>query len=146
MVDHAAPLTRSTELYKGIVDDGSRGVFTGHVLVRPDAQQIDAAQSNKNLLLADGAVVETRPQLEIYADDVKCSHGATIGRLDEEALFYMRARGIGLEQARAILTGAFAGEILERLPDAGLRSGLEAATRSWLGRAGGESTAVGEYA
>ena len=134
MVDHAAPRTSSVELYKGIVDDGARGVFTGHVLVRPDAQKIDASQSNKNLLLADGAVAETRPQLEIYADDVKCSHGATVGRLDEEALFYMRARGIGRARARAILTGAFAAEVLERLPETGVRAALTADVRSWLDR------------
>lgn len=142
VVDHAAARTGSEQLYKGIVDDGARGVFTGQVIVRPDAQGIDARQSNKNLLLSDGAVAETRPQLEIYADDVRCSHGATVGRLDEEALFYMRARGIGIEQARAMLTGAFAAEVLERVPEDALRARLEAAVQAWLARHRPETVAV----
>jgi Fe-S cluster assembly protein SufD len=114
-IDHSVPRTTSREVYKGILDDRSRGVFTGKVFVRKDAQQTSAEQTNRNLLLAEGAVVETRPQLEIYADDVKCTHGAAVGRLDEDALFYMRQRGIDLAQARTLLTYAFASEVLESL-------------------------------
>jgi Fe-S cluster assembly protein SufD len=124
-IDHACPRTSSRELYKGILDDHARGVFTGRVIVRPDAQQISAEQTNRNLLLAPGAVVETRPQLEIYADDVKCSHGAAIGRLDEDALFYMRQRGIDREQARSLLTYAFGSEVLDKLGSDVLRRALE---------------------
>lgn len=116
-IDHAAPHTNSSELYKGVMDDDARGVFTGRILVRPDSQHIDARQANRNLLLADGAVAEARPQLEIYADDVKCTHGCTVGRLNEESLFYMRQRGVGKEEARRLLTVAFAGEVLESLGD-----------------------------
>jgi Fe-S cluster assembly protein SufD len=120
-IDHGVAETKSFETYKGVIDDDARGVFTGHVLVRRDAQHIEARQTNKNLLLSDGAVAETRPQLEIYADDVQCSHGATIGRLDESAVFYLRQRGLDLEGARALLTWAFAGEVLQSLPDAAVR-------------------------
>ena len=124
-IDHACARTTSRELYKGILDDNSRGVFTGKVIVRPDAQQISAEQTNRNLLLAAGAMVETRPQLEIYADDVKCSHGAAIGRLDEDALFYMRQRGIDRKQARSLLTYAFGSEVLDKLGSDVLRRALE---------------------
>jgi len=134
-VDHAAPHTSSRELYKGIVDDRARGVFTGKVLVRRDAQQIEAEQTNKNLLLADGASVETRPQLEIYADDVKCSHGAAIGQLDEKALFYMRQRGLDERQARSLLTYGFGSEVLATLGDDELRARLEQAVLSRIGAA-----------
>jgi Fe-S cluster assembly protein SufD len=124
-IDHAKPRTTSRELYKGILDESSRGVFTGKVLVRKDAQQISAEQTNRNLLLADGAQVETRPQLEIYADDVKCTHGAAVGRLDEDALFYMRQRGIDPAQARSLLTYGFASEVLAELGIDDLREALE---------------------
>ncbi len=127
VIDHAQPRTRSTELYKGIMDGRSRGVFTGRVLVRPDAQKISASQSNSNLLLGAGAVAETRPQLEIYADDVQCNHGATIGRLDEDALFYMRQRGIGPGPAKRMLTLAFAAEVTEHIADPHLRASAERA-------------------
>jgi Fe-S cluster assembly protein SufD len=127
IIDHAVARTSSRELYKGVLDDGARGVFTGKVIVRKGAQQISAEQTNNNLLLAQGAIVETRPQLEIYADDVKCSHGATIGRLDEDALFYMRQRGIEREQARSLLTYAFGSEVLARIGDERLRRSLEKA-------------------
>ncbi len=116
LVDHAMPHGTSRELYKGILGGKSRGVFRGRVVVRPDAQKTNATQSNPNLLLADGAEIDTKPQLEIYADDVKCSHGSAIGQLDEDALFYLRARGIGESRARDLLTSAFAAEILEALP------------------------------
>jgi Fe-S cluster assembly protein SufD len=131
-VDHAAPLTTSRELYKGILDHRARGVFRGRVHVRPDAQKIDASQSNRNLMLSEEAAVHAQPQLEIYADDVKCSHGNAIGRLDENALFYLRSRGIPLETARSLLTYAFANEIVAELPIAALREDLERYLRGWL--------------
>ena len=93
----------------------SKGVFNGKIMVRQDAQKIDAFQSNNNLLLSDNSTIDSKPQLEIYADDVKCSHGCTIGQLDEEVLFYMRSRGIGVSEAKAVLTYAFASEVIENL-------------------------------
>lgn len=111
-IDHAKPHCSSRELYKGILDDQSSGVFNGKILVRPHAQKTNAKQTNKNLLLSRDALVNTTPQLEIFADDVKCTHGATIGRLSEESLFYLRSRGIGEEAARALLTYAFASDIV----------------------------------
>lgn len=126
LVDHAVPHGTSRELYKGILADSSRGVFRGRVVVRPDAQKTDATQQNPNLLLSDGTEIDTKPQLEIYADDVKCSHGSAIGRIDEEALFYLRARGIGAREARALLTRGFAAEILTALPGVALGEALTA--------------------
>jgi Fe-S cluster assembly protein SufD len=114
-IDHAKPHCTSRELYKGILDGKSRGVFNGKIIVRKDAQKTNAHQTNKNLLLSQHALVNTKPQLEILADDVKCSHGATIGQLDEEALFYLRTRGIGSEAARNLLTYAFASDIVSRI-------------------------------
>lgn len=111
-IDHARPNCSSRELYKGILDDNSGGVFNGKVVVRKDAQKTNARQTNKNLLLSKAAGVNTTPQLEIYADDVKCTHGATIGQLNEDELFYLRSRGIDKEAARTLLTYAFAGELL----------------------------------
>jgi Fe-S cluster assembly protein SufD len=111
-IDHAKPHCESRELYKGILDDRSTGVFNGKILVRQNAQKTNAKQTNKNLLLSEEALVNTTPQLEIFADDVKCTHGATIGRLNEDELFYMRSRGIGEESARTLLTYAFASDIL----------------------------------
>ncbi len=125
-VDHAVPHGTSAELYKGVLAERSRGVFRGRVVVRPDAQKSDAQQSNPNLLLSDGAEIDTKPQLEIYADDVKCSHGAAIGRLDPEALFYLRSRGIGQAEARALLTRGFAAEVLTALPEPSLAEALSA--------------------
>jgi Fe-S cluster assembly protein SufD len=133
-VDHAVPHTTSQQLYEGVLDERARGVFHGRVHVRPDAQKSDARQINRALLLADGAQVDTKPQLEIYADDVKCSHGASVGQLDEAQLFYLRARGIAEAEARALLTAAFAREVIDRLPLAALRSGLEARVLDWLPR------------
>jgi Fe-S cluster assembly protein SufD len=118
-VDHAVPHCTSRELYKGILSGRSKGIFRGRVVVRPDAQKTDATQSNPNLLLGDRAEIDTKPQLEIYADDVKCSHGATVGQLDEDALFYLRSRGIGQDDARELLVRAFASEIIEALPVGG---------------------------
>ena len=113
-MDHCS----SRELYKGILSGHSKGIFRGHVLVRPDAQKTDATQSNPNLLLGEGAEIDSKPQLEIYADDVQCAHGATIGQLDEDALFYLRSRGVGLDEARSLLIRAFANEIVAVLPEA----------------------------
>jgi len=114
-VDHKTAHCRSNEMYKGIYLEDSRGVFNGKIMVRQDAQKIDAFQANNNLLLSDNSTIDSKPQLEIYADDVKCSHGCTIGQLDEEALFYMRSRGIGISEAKAVLTYAFASEVIESL-------------------------------
>ena len=114
-VDHKSAHCRSNEMYKGVYLGHSKGVFNGKIMVRPDAQKIDAFQSNNNLLLSDNSTIDSKPQLEIYADDVKCSHGCTIGQLDDEALFYMRSRGIGIEEAKAILTYAFAFEAIENI-------------------------------
>jgi Fe-S cluster assembly protein SufD len=124
-IDHAKAHCASHELYKGVLDGKARGVFNGKIFVREDAQKTDAKQTNKTLLLSDDAVINTKPQLEIFADDVKCTHGATIGQLASEAIFYLRSRGIGFEQARAILTYAFADDILQHIPVAPLRQELE---------------------
>jgi Fe-S cluster assembly protein SufD len=121
-IEHLAPHTRSDEVFRGIADAGGRGVFNGKVVVRPGAQRTDARQSSDNLLLADGAEIDTKPELEIYADDVKCSHGATVGELDAEHLFYLRARGIDEPAARALLTFAFANTVLARIEPAELRA------------------------
>jgi Fe-S cluster assembly protein SufD len=114
-VDHFEPNTRSDEYYKGILSGHARGVFNGKVVVHPQAIKTDAQQSNKNLLLSKDAEVDTKPELEIYADDVKCAHGATVGQLDQDALFYLRSRGLGETAARSLLTYAFAGDVLNRL-------------------------------
>jgi Fe-S cluster assembly protein SufD len=111
-IDHAKPNCTSRELYKGILDDSSSGVFNGRIVVRKDAQKTNARQTNKNLLLSKNAGINTAPQLEIFADDVKCTHGATIGQLNEEELFYLRSRGIERDAARTLLTYAFASELL----------------------------------
>ncbi len=123
-IDHAKPRGTSEEVYKGILDGRARGVFNGRVKVHPDAQKTDAHQSNNNLLLSRDAEIDTKPELEIYADDVKCSHGATVGQLDEHSLYYLRSRGIGERQARGLLTYGFAREILERVELVSLRDKL----------------------
>src|SRR6185295_5928296 len=125
VVEHAQPHCNSHEYYNGILDDRSKGVFHGRILVRQAAQKTDAKQTNKNLLLSENATADTKPQLEIYADDVKCTHGATIGQLNEEAIFYLQARGIGMETARRMLIHAFAGEIIERVRHAPAREELD---------------------
>jgi Fe-S cluster assembly protein SufD len=112
-IDHAKPHCASNELFKGVLNDKSHAVFNGKVFVRPDAQKTNAYQSNKNILLSKDAIVDTKPQLEIFADDVKCSHGATVGQLEEEPLFYLRSRGISEELARSMLIRAFAGDVFE---------------------------------
>jgi Fe-S cluster assembly protein SufD len=125
-VRHAKPQCRSRQYYRGILDDAAKAMFTGRIIVDPGAQKTDAVQSNKNLLLTGQAMVETKPQLEIYADDVKCTHGATIGQLDDEAVFYCRARGIPEETARRLLVFAFANEIFERMEVDAVRERLQA--------------------
>jgi len=115
-MDHAFPHCESNQLYKGILDDKSRGVFNGKVTVRPDAQKTNAYQQNSSLVLTDTAEMDTKPQLEIFADDVKCSHGATIGQLDEDSIYYLRTRGLTREQAKATLQFAFLGEVLLNFP------------------------------
>jgi Fe-S cluster assembly protein SufD len=115
IVEHAQPRCASHEYFNGILDGRSKGVFHGRILVQPVAQKTDAKQTNRNLLLSDEATVDTKPQLEIYADDVKCTHGATVGQMNEDSIFYLRARGIGLEKARQMLMHAFAGEIIDRI-------------------------------
>ena len=124
-IDHAMPHCNSHEVYKGILDDHSRGVFNGKIFVRQDAQKTDAKQTNQTLLLSPTAQINTKPQLEIFADDVKCTHGATIGQLSDEALFYLRARGIPQDQARALLTYAFAGDIVSRIKVDAIRAQLD---------------------
>jgi Fe-S cluster assembly protein SufD len=120
-IDHAEPFGTSRQLYKGILDGRSKGVFNGKVVVRPNAQKTDARQSNPNLLLSEGAEIDTRPNLEIHADDVKCAHGSTVGRLDDDALFFLRSRGIGEAEARQMLCRAFASEVIDQIPRTPLR-------------------------
>lgn len=118
LVDHAVPNCRSEQDVRSVLDDRSRAVFTGKVIVRKDAQKTHSEQANHSLLLSDDAVANTRPQLEIYADDVSCAHGATVGSLDDESLFYLRQRGLSTAQARGLLTEGFARAVLEGLPEA----------------------------
>ncbi len=124
-IDHVKPHCSSRELYKGVLDGKSRAVFNGKIYVHKDAQKTDAKQTNKNLLLSEDAVINTKPQLEIYADDVKCTHGSTIGQLDQDAIFYLRSRGIDLATARSLMTYAFASEIISRIRIEPLRTRLE---------------------
>ncbi len=124
-IDHAKPHCPSHELYKGILAGKSKGVFNGKILVRKDAQKTDAKQTNKNLVLSDEASIDTKPQLEIFANDVKCTHGATIGQLDEEALFYLRSRGIGVDKARDILIYAFASDVVNKIKIQEMREELQ---------------------
>jgi Fe-S cluster assembly protein SufD len=113
-------------LYKAILEGRSRGVFNGKIFVRKDAQKTDAKQTNKTLLLSDDATIDTKPQLEIFADDVKCTHGATVGQLDEEQIFYLRSRGLALDDARDLLTNAFASDVINRISVGPLRELLNA--------------------
>jgi Fe-S cluster assembly protein SufD len=126
LIDHAMPHGTSHELYKGILDGKAHAVFNGKIIVRKDAQKTDSKQTNKNLVLSDDAVVDTKPELQIFADDVRCTHGATIGQLDAEALFYLQSRGIGKSQARSLLTYAFAQDVVDRIKVQSLRDSLEA--------------------
>lgn len=150
LVEHASPHCSSRQFYNGILDGHSHGVFHGRIIVHKDAQKTDAKQTNRNLLLSDDAQIDTKPQLEIYADDVKCTHGATIGQVDENALFYMRSRGIEEASARGLLLLAFASECLDRMKCAPVRDYLQDLVRGWLPGtltpAGGDATRTGEVA
>lgn len=115
-VHHTQPHCTSRQLYKGVLDGSARAVFNGRIVVDPGAQKTDARQSNRNLLLSDAALVNSNPQLEIFADDVRCTHGSTVGRLDEDAVFYLRSRGLGVAAAETLLTWAFAAEVVDRIP------------------------------
>ena len=127
LVDHTQPHASSRELYKGILTDEAHGVFNGRIIVREDAQKTDSRQTNKNLLLSRNALVDTKPQLEIFANDVKCAHGATVGQLDRDAMFYLQTRGIGEEEARHMLVHAFASELVDIIPAEPVRAALTAA-------------------
>jgi Fe-S cluster assembly protein SufD len=129
---HAKPHTTSAEVYKGVLDDQSRGVFQGRIVVAKDAQKADGHQLNKTILLSNRAEIDTKPELEIYADDVKCSHGATAGELDEDALFYLRARGIDQADARRMLVEAFIGDALENIADASVRTAFAQRVGQWM--------------
>ncbi len=132
LVEHASPHCSSRQFYNGILDGHSRGVFHGRIIVHKDAQKTDAKQTNRNLLLSDDAQIDTKPQLEIYADDVKCTHGATIGQLEEDELFYLRSRGIDEAAARRLLLFAFASECLERMKPGPVRTRIEDLVNEWL--------------
>jgi Fe-S cluster assembly protein SufD len=134
LVDHAMPNSYSSELYKGILDDNSTGVFNGKIFVRPDAQKTNAYQSCKNVVLSSGASMNTKPQLEIFADDVKCSHGTTTGQLNDEALFYMRSRGIPKDEARSLLLYAFSQDVLSQIKIQPIREYLERVVTEKLGQ------------
>jgi len=125
VIDHAKPHANSHEMYKGILDGKASAVFNGRIHVRKDAQKTDSKQTNKNLVLSDDAVIDTKPELQIFADDVRCTHGATIGQLDAESMFYLRSRGIGKNDARALLTYAFAQDIIDRVKVQSLKDALE---------------------
>jgi Fe-S cluster assembly protein SufD len=124
-IEHAKPRATSQELYKGILSGAAHAVFNGKILVHKDAQKTDARQTNKNLLLSEHGVVNTKPQLEIHADDVKCSHGSTIGQLDKDALFYLRSRGLDRAEAQSLLSYAFASDLVGRVRIAPLRARLD---------------------
>jgi len=150
LVEHASPHCGSRQFYNGILDGHSHGVFHGRIIVHKDAQKTDAKQTNRNLLLSDDAQIDTKPQLEIYADDVKCTHGATIGQVEENALFYMRSRGIEETEARSLLLLAFANECLDRMKCAPVRDYLRDLVQGWLpgtpASTNGKSAAAGEPA
>ena len=150
LVEHASPHCGSRQFYNGILDGHSHGVFHGRIIVHKDAQKTDAKQTNRNLLLSDDAQIDTKPQLEIYADDVKCTHGATIGQVEENALFYMRSRGIEETEARSLLLLAFANECLDRMKSAPVRDYLRDLVQGWLpgtsAATNGNSARAGEVA
>ncbi len=144
VADHTAPHCNSHEFYHGILGGRARGVFNGKIFVRQAAQKTDAKQTNRNLLLSKTATVDTKPQLEIFADDVKCTHGATVGQLDENAIFYLRSRGIHEKEARRILTQAFASEIINRIKVESVRNSLGKTIEARLGELVGRVTSHGE--
>ncbi len=133
-IDHARPHCGSREIYKGILADRAHGIFNGKIIVRPDAQKTDAKQTNRALLLSEDARINTKPQLEIFANDVKCTHGAAVGQLDDEALFYLRSRGLSEGAARHLLIRAFASDVLQRLPLDAVRTHVEARLERQLAR------------
>jgi Fe-S cluster assembly protein SufD len=132
LVEHASPHCNSRQFYNGVLNGQSHGVFHGRIIVHKDAQKTDAKQTNRNLLLSDDAQIDTKPQLEIYADDVKCTHGATIGQVEENALFYLRSRGLDEAQAKHLLLLAFANECLDRMSSEQVRKHLEQLVTEWL--------------
>jgi Fe-S cluster assembly protein SufD len=134
-IDHAMPHCGSREIYKGILAERARGVFNGKIIVRPDAQKTDAKQTNRALLLSEDAQVNSKPELEIFANDVKCTHGAAVGQLDQDAVFYLRSRGLDLAEARHLLIHAFAGDVLNRMPLVPVRNGVEAVLQRQLAHA-----------
>jgi Fe-S cluster assembly protein SufD len=138
-IDHASPEGTTRELFKGVVEDRAHGVFLGRIAVREQAQKTDAQQTNRNLLLSRRAAIDTKPELEILADDVKCAHGATVGDLDEEQMFYLRSRGLAEEDARRLLVEAFAAETLDRVEDTDLREPLSRHLRRWLEGTGSDA-------
>jgi Fe-S cluster assembly protein SufD len=127
-IEHQKENCYSREVYRGVLDDTAHGVFNGKVYVHPEAQKTDGKQENHTLLLSPRAVIDTKPQLEIFADDVKCTHGATVGRIDQTSLFYMKSRGVGAVRARQLLTYAFAADVLEQIELEPLRNSLEELT------------------
>jgi len=132
LVEHASPHCSSRQFYNGVLDDEAHGVFHGRIIVHKDAQKTDAKQTNRNLLLSDNARIDSKPQLEIYADDVKCTHGATIGQVEEDALFYLRSRGIDEVSARHLMLFAFASECLQRMRELPVREHLQQVVQLWL--------------
>ncbi len=135
-IDHLVPNTTSNELYKGVLDDNSHAVFNGKVMVHQDAQKTDSNQSNHNLLLSRGCEIDTKPEMEIYADDVKCGHGSTVGQINEDQLFFLRARGLDEVSARSLLTYAFAVDVLERIPSVEIKEALAKVIEARLPRGG----------
>jgi Fe-S cluster assembly protein SufD len=131
-IDHVQPETTSREVYKGVLDNYARGVFQGRILVRPGAQKADGHQTSRALLLSEGAEIDTKPQLEIYADDVKCSHGAAAGALDEDALFYLRSRGVPQDEARQLLVAAFVHDVIDEIANEPVRECFRRAAAGWV--------------
>ena len=133
VIDHAKPHAESHEYFNGVLDGHAHGVFNGRIVVRPGAQRTDSKQTNNNLLLSEEARADSQPQLEIYADDVRCTHGATLGPIDENALFYLESRGLDRAAARALLTYGFGAEVLGRMAVPALRTHLDGLVRRFLG-------------
>jgi Fe-S cluster assembly protein SufD len=132
VADHSAVGCQAREVFKSVLDDSSRGIFQGKIIVQPGAQQTDAKMASHALMLSDDAEADNKPELEIFADDVQCGHGATAGDLDEDLLFYLRARGIPHDEAEALLIQAFVGDAIEGIEHAGLREALIEAVSAWL--------------
>jgi Fe-S cluster assembly protein SufD len=136
VVDHAVPNCTSREVFRAVVDDRAHSVFQGKIIVRPDAQKTDGKMMTRALLLSDDAEADNKPELEIFADDVTCGHGAAIGALDESLLFYLRARGLSEKEAQTLLIQAFVGEAIESIADDGLRDAVIASAERWLAARG----------